>query len=108
MAFRRCVTRCDEEHQIKRFAYERTDRSIDGMRVAALSFQVRLPSGDKKASSESGLICDQTIVLTGSHKGFQIPLRRSRFKDPKTGKRLILLTNIVDTELDDRLKLTRR
>ena len=52
----------------------------------------------------TGLICDQTIVLTGSHKGFQIPLRRIRFKDPKTGKRLILLTNIVDTELDERLK----
>jgi len=43
----------------------------------------------------SGLICDQTIVLTGfySHKGFQTPLRRIRFKDPKTGKRLIFLTN---------------
>jgi len=43
----------------------------------------------------TGLICDQTIVLTGfySHKGFQTPLRRTRFKDPKTGKRLIFLTN---------------
>lgn len=43
----------------------------------------------------TGLICDQTIVLTGfySHKGFQTPLRRIRFKDPKTGKRLIFLTN---------------
>ena len=45
--------------------------------------------------SSTGLICDQTIVLTGfySHKGFQTPLRRIRFKDPKTGKRLIFLTN---------------
>lgn len=43
----------------------------------------------------TGLICDQTIVLTGfySHKGFQTPLRRIRFKDPMTGKRLIFLTN---------------
>src|SRR5882672_10010327 len=43
----------------------------------------------------TGLICDQTIVLTGfySHKGFQTPLRRIRFKDPQTGKRLIFLTN---------------
>jgi len=43
----------------------------------------------------TGLICDQTIVLTGfySHKGFQTPLRRIRFKDPKTGKRLLFLTN---------------
>jgi hypothetical protein len=43
----------------------------------------------------TGLICDQTIALTGfySHEGFQTPLRRIRFKDPKTGKRLIFLTN---------------
>jgi len=32
----------------------------------------------------TGLICDQTVVLTGfySHKGFEAPLRRIRFKDP--------------------------
>jgi len=43
----------------------------------------------------TGLICDQTIVLTGfySHKGLQTPLRRIRFKAPKIGKRLIFLTN---------------
>ncbi len=43
----------------------------------------------------SGLICDQTVVLTGfySLKGFETPLRRIRFTDPKTGKRLIFLTN---------------
>jgi len=43
----------------------------------------------------TGLICDQTIVLTGfySLKGFETPLRRIRFRDPKTGKRLIFLTN---------------
>jgi IS4 transposase len=43
----------------------------------------------------TGLICDQTIVLTGfySLKDFGTPLRRIRFKDPKTGKRLIFLTN---------------
>lgn len=43
----------------------------------------------------TGLVCDQTIVLTGfySFKGFETPLRRIRFKDPKTGKRLIFLTN---------------
>jgi transposase len=43
----------------------------------------------------TGLIRDQTILLTGfySHKGYQTPLRRIRFKDPKTGKRLIFLTN---------------
>src|SRR5665213_2418842 len=43
----------------------------------------------------TGLICDQTIVLTGfySLKGFETPLRRIRFNDPKTGKHLIFLTN---------------
>ena len=43
----------------------------------------------------TGVICDQTVVLTGfySHKGFDTPLRRIRYKDPKSGKRLIFLTN---------------
>jgi hypothetical protein len=43
----------------------------------------------------TGLICDQTIVLTGfySRQGFQRPLRRIKFNDPHTGKRLVFLTN---------------
>ncbi|MEI2789714.1 MAG: IS4 family transposase [Steroidobacteraceae bacterium] len=43
----------------------------------------------------TGLICDQTVVLTGfySSQNFDTPLRRIRFKDPKTGKRLVFLTN---------------
>jgi hypothetical protein len=43
----------------------------------------------------TGLICDQTIVLTGfySRQGFQRPLRRIKFNDPQTGKRLVFLTN---------------
>jgi hypothetical protein len=43
----------------------------------------------------TGLVCDQTILLTGfySLKGFETPLRRIRFRDPKSGKRLIFLTN---------------
>ena len=43
----------------------------------------------------TGLICDQTVVLTGfdSYKGFDAPLRRIRFKDPETDKTLIFLTN---------------
>ena len=34
----------------------------------------------------TGLICDQTIVLTGfySRQGFQRPLRRIKFNDPQT------------------------
>ena len=43
----------------------------------------------------TGLICDQTIVLTGSYTPdhYQAPLRRIRFKDPETGKVLTFLTN---------------
>jgi len=43
----------------------------------------------------TGLICDQSVVLTGfySHQGFEAPLRCIRFKDPETAKTLIFLTN---------------
>jgi len=43
----------------------------------------------------SGVICDQTVVLSGfySHKGFPVPLRRIKYRDPNTHKRLIFLTN---------------
>ena len=43
----------------------------------------------------TGLICDQSIVLTGfySRQDFDTPLRRIKFKDPETGKRLVFLTN---------------
>lgn len=43
----------------------------------------------------TGLICDQSVVLTGfySHQRFEAPLRRIRFKDPETAKTLIFLTN---------------
>lgn len=43
----------------------------------------------------TGLICDQTIILTGmySPQDYQAPLRRIRFKDPDTAKTLVFLTN---------------
>jgi hypothetical protein len=43
----------------------------------------------------TGLICDQTVVLTVyySRKGFEAPLRRIRYRDPDSGKRLVFLTN---------------
>lgn len=43
----------------------------------------------------TGLICDQTVMLTGfySRQNFGTPLRRIRFKDPQTQKTLIFLTN---------------
>jgi hypothetical protein len=42
-----------------------------------------------------GLICDQTVTLTvrSSRKNFPAPLRRIRFRDPQSGKRLVFLTN---------------
>jgi hypothetical protein len=43
----------------------------------------------------TGLGCDQTIVLTGPKTAtlYPLPLRRIRYTDPDTGKRLVFLTN---------------
>ncbi len=43
----------------------------------------------------TGLICDQTVLLAGFYacKNFEAPLRRIRFKDPRTNKTLIFLSN---------------
>jgi hypothetical protein len=43
----------------------------------------------------TGIICDQTIALTGtiSRKDYPVHLRRIRFKDPETGKTLVFITN---------------
>ncbi len=43
----------------------------------------------------TGIICDQTIALTGvtSRKDYPEHLRRIRFKDSETGKTLVFLTN---------------
>ena len=43
----------------------------------------------------SGLICDQTIALSGYFTKHRYPmhLRRIRFKDPQSGKTLVFLTN---------------
>jgi len=43
----------------------------------------------------TGLICDQTIILTGfyTRQDFDRPLRRVKFNDPETGKSLVFLTN---------------
>ena len=48
-----------------------------------------------KTDRSAGIICDQTIALTGttSRKDFPEHLRRIRFKDPETGKTLVFLTN---------------
>jgi transposase len=43
----------------------------------------------------TGIRCDQTIVLTGPKTAtlYPLPLRRIRYTDPDTGKRLVFLTN---------------
>jgi hypothetical protein len=43
----------------------------------------------------TGLRCDQSIVLTGPKTAtlYPLPLRRIRYTDPETGKRLVFLTN---------------
>ena len=53
----------------------------------------RLYSHD--VSKDTGIQCDQTIVLMGfySKKDYPEKLRRIRLLDPETGKRLIFLTN---------------
>ncbi len=47
--------------------------------------------GDKS----TGVICDQLVALNGQYSAKDYPeqLRRVRFKDPETGKTLVLLTN---------------
>jgi hypothetical protein len=49
----------------------------------------------RKVDKSTGLICDQTVVLTVfySRKDFDAPLRRVKFKDPESGKTLVFLTN---------------
>jgi hypothetical protein len=49
----------------------------------------------RKVDKTTGLICDQTVVLTVfySRQGFDAPLRRIKFKDPQSRKNLVFLTN---------------
>lgn len=48
-----------------------------------------------RVDRNTGLICDQTIFLTGvySPQDYQAPLRRIRFRDPLTAKTFVFLTN---------------
>jgi hypothetical protein len=49
----------------------------------------------RRANKAAGIICDQTVRLVYyySRHGHPAPLRRIRFTDPKTGRRLTFLTN---------------
>jgi hypothetical protein len=57
-----------------------------------LQFQRRY---SRPVEKSTGLICDQTVVLTvpSSAEGYPEPLRRIRYKDPTTGKTLVFLSN---------------
>jgi len=48
-----------------------------------------------KVDRSTGIICDQTVALTGATSCMDYPahLRRIRFRDIKTGKTLVFLTN---------------
>jgi transposase len=54
--------------------------------------------GWRKTDRSTGVICDHTISLMGfySKQGYPKPLRRIRFKDPITGKKLVFITNHLD------------
>jgi hypothetical protein len=49
----------------------------------------------RPVDKSTGLLCDQTIRLTGvdTHRTYPIPLRRIRYVDGETDKRLVFLTN---------------
>jgi Domain of unknown function (DUF4372)/Transposase DDE domain len=49
----------------------------------------------RAVDTNTGLRCDQTIVLTGAKSRAEYPvrLRRVKYVDPTTGKRLVFLTN---------------
>jgi len=48
-----------------------------------------------EADKLAGVLCDQTIILTGTRTaaGYPQPLRRIKYRDPVTGKTLVFLTN---------------
>lgn len=50
---------------------------------------------NRRVDKATGLRCDQTIALTGTNTAKEYPqlLRRVKFVDPDTGKRLVFLTN---------------
>lgn len=67
-------------------------RAKRGMRFKRLAW--------RKTDRNTGVICDHTIALTVfySKQGYPKPLRRIRFKDPETGKKLVFITNHLDLE----------
>jgi Domain of unknown function (DUF4372)/Transposase DDE domain len=71
-------------HQAGAFFVTRAKSNMDARRLYSAA-----------SDRESGIICDQTVVLAGTQTSQHYPehLRRIRFKDPETGKTLVFLTN---------------
>jgi len=71
-------------HQAGAFVVTRAKSNLNAHRVYSAA-----------TDRAAGVIADQTIALDGHYtaKDYPIHLRRVRFKDPKTGKTLICLTN---------------
>ena len=71
-------------HQAGAFFVTRAKTTMDARRVYSAVTDRR-----------SGVICDQRVMLNGHYSAKRYPehLRRVRFKDPETGKKLIFLTN---------------
>ena len=71
-------------HQAGAFFVTRAKRGINARRVYSAP-----------TDRDSGVICDQSIAMNGFYiaKDYPEHLRRIRFKDAKTGKTLVFLTN---------------
>ena len=71
-------------HLAGAFFVTRAKRGMDARRVYSA-----------ETDRSTGVICDQTIALNGFYvsKKYPIHLRRIRYKDPKTGRTLVFLTN---------------
>ena len=71
-------------HQAGAFFVTRAKAGMDARRVYSHA-----------ADRTNGVICDQRVMLNGfySAKNYPEHLRRIRFKDPKSGKTLVFLTN---------------
>ena len=71
-------------HQAGAFFVTRAKAGMDARRVYS-----------DPTDRTSGVICDQRVLLNGfySAKNYPEHLRRIRFKDPKSGKTLVFLTN---------------
>ena len=71
-------------HQAGAFFVTRAKRGMDARRVYSAA-----------TDRNTGVICDQSIALNGFYitKDYPEHLRRIRFKDPKSGKTLVFLTN---------------